>query len=159
MWRVRALAVWFLVSMACSPIAYQRAGSMGGFGYDDIETAPGQFQVIVRGNTFTDMQTLGRYFHRRADELCRARGAAHYTFQLQTEKVQDKIFIPVGVGASQRLEAIPLDRAVVAGSVSCVEMVPVSLDPGDMLGSSDLPEKGAQPKKKAKGKSRSGKGR
>ncbi len=50
---------------------YQRMGLRGG--YRDTEVAPGVVRIEVKGNAFTDVDTLENYFHQRAVAICRPR--------------------------------------------------------------------------------------
>lgn len=64
-------AAWAIgLAVGCST-PYQRMGIRGG--YRDTEVAPGIVRIEVRGNAFTDLDTLEDYFHQRAVAICRPR--------------------------------------------------------------------------------------
>ncbi|WP_426755280.1 hypothetical protein [Myxococcus sp. Y35] len=66
---VGAAVIAGLVAGCSTP--YQRMGFRGG--YRDTEVAPGIVRIEVRGNAFTDVDTLENYFHQRAVAICRPR--------------------------------------------------------------------------------------
>ncbi len=65
-WVLAALAV---LSLSACTTPYQPSGFMGG--YVDFETQPGIRYVSFRGNAMTGRETVVRYWHQRAAEICR----------------------------------------------------------------------------------------
>lgn len=63
-----ALALVALAAGCASPTAYQKRDE--GEGYLDYRTAPGVHYLSFVGNTSTAKETVERYWHRRAAEIC-----------------------------------------------------------------------------------------
>lgn len=61
---------------------YQRHGFTGG--YHDTEVSPGLHRIRVNGNGFTGVATLEEYFHRRASEICLAKGVDAYDYRIDS---------------------------------------------------------------------------
>lgn len=61
---------------ACAETPYAPAHGNGG-GYRDVQVGFDRFHIEIDGNSDTSAATMGRYFHRRARELC---GSSQYAY-------------------------------------------------------------------------------
>jgi len=65
---IQALLFLFIVGGCATSTPYQKTGFRGG--YTDFETQPGIYYVSFRGNAYTSKETVIRYWHQRAAEIC-----------------------------------------------------------------------------------------
>lgn len=65
----------------------QRGGIIAGTGggYVSKQLGKNEYEVIFAGNGFTSMETVEKFWHRKAKELC---GSESYTHTIETKKVE-----------------------------------------------------------------------
>ena len=68
--KIIVVSACILLLYGCAT-SYQPKGATGG--YTDFETQPGIHYVSFRGNAHTDKDTVIKYWHQRAAEICQGR--------------------------------------------------------------------------------------
>jgi len=81
-----SISAYILLLSGCGSTPYQPSGYTGG--YTDFETQPGIYYVSFRGNGYTDKDTVVKYWHQRAAEICQGRDRSEIVSQ-NTATTQD----------------------------------------------------------------------
>lgn len=65
---IKAVLFLFILGGCATPTPYVKSGLRGG--YSDFEAQPGIYYVSFQGNAYTSKETVIRYWHDRAAEIC-----------------------------------------------------------------------------------------
>ncbi len=121
-------AVAVVVALACGCTPYKRMGIMGG--YRDMEVSPGVHQITVRGNSFTSLDRLTEHFHRRAKEICDAKGYPAYDWRVGADVLRGPSTFTVqrnALGGGYNVTENPgWTKGLVDGVVICTDVAPTA---------------------------------
>lgn len=78
----RAIAVMIPLVMSGCTTGYESYGLTGG--YQDKEISPGKYEVYFLGNGITTDETVSKFWHLRAKELC----GGEYVYEYTDENIQ-----------------------------------------------------------------------
>jgi hypothetical protein len=82
-----------LLILGCAT-SYQPKSFTGG--YEEAEIKPGVYFLEFQANAYTGMTTVVKYWHRRADELCAARGQVAEVLSTEQAKAITGAFVNAG---------------------------------------------------------------